>query len=70
VICREETAPGSARFPERRRIDQPEGAATFLCAGCEARASQRRRRRLTDDELRRVVQGGSLETITGLPRAH
>jgi hypothetical protein len=68
--CGEETAAGSPLFSERRRIDHADGGRTFLCPICDARASQRQGRRLTDEELERFITSGSLAMIAGLPGVH
>ena len=70
TVCGEETAAGSPLFSERRRLDHPDGTRTFLCPLCDARASQRQGKRLTDDELQRFILNGSLAMIAGLPGVH
>jgi hypothetical protein len=70
TVCGEETAPGSPLFSERRRVEHPDGKRTYLCPMCEARASQHRGRRLTDEELDSFVRSGALAMIAGLPGVH
>jgi hypothetical protein len=65
VSCGEETSVGSPLFSGRRRIERPDASATFLCEPCNERlAASRGRTSLTDDEVRRVVDGGSAVMVT------
>lgn len=65
VRCGEETAVGTSLFAVRRRIEQPGSIATFLCEGCgEQLAASRSAKRLTDEEVRRLVDGGSAVMVT------
>jgi hypothetical protein len=65
VSCGEETAVGTPLFAGRRRIERPGASAAFLCEPCDERlAASRGRRSLTEEEARRVVDGGSAVMIT------
>ena len=56
VQCGEETAVGSVFYSDRRSIDQADGTRTYLCSLCEARlAESHHKRRLTEKEIRRIV---------------
>jgi hypothetical protein len=70
AVCLEETAAGSAFFSSRRRIVHPDGAVQFVCAECARKASGPTRQRLSDEELRRFIQGGCLAMIAGMPGGH
>jgi hypothetical protein len=52
-------------FSGRRRIERGSPNAVFLCEGCDARiAATRRGKPLTDDQVRRYVEGGNFAAIT------
>jgi hypothetical protein len=52
-------------FSGRRRIERASPNAVFLCEGCDARiAATRRGKPLTDDQVRRYVEGGNFAAIT------
>ena len=62
--CGEETAPGSIFFSDRRTVERPDGPPVHLCVLCDARLRSRgRRRQLTDDEVRILVQSAALLDI-------
>jgi hypothetical protein len=66
--CGEETAIGSVFYSDRRGIELKPGSTAFLCTLCDQRiASSRRGRRLTDDELRKAIQMGSITMIAAWP---
>jgi hypothetical protein len=53
-------------FSERRRIERHDGSHTYLCPLCDERlASAHRAARLTDDQLCRLIEAGSLAMIAG-----
>jgi hypothetical protein len=61
AVCGEETAVGSVFFSDRHTIEHTDGRRTWLCTLCNSRIrSSRRRRPLTDDEVRTLVESGSL----------
>jgi hypothetical protein len=65
LACGEETAVGSAFYSDRRVVDQSDGLRTYVCSTWVQRAAARRRgRRLTDEELRDMVDNGSMAAIT------
>jgi hypothetical protein len=65
LVCGEETAVGSAFYSDRRVVDGSDGSRTFVCTSCVQRAVARRHgRRLTDEELRDMVDNGSMAAIT------
>jgi hypothetical protein len=65
VSCGEETAVGSPLFSGRRRIEKLPASAVFLCEVCDAQiAATRSGKPLTDDQVRRFVDGGSMAMIT------
>ena len=64
IACGEETAVGSVFFSDRHTIAHEDGAKTYLCTLCDARIrSSRRGRRLTDAEVQRIVETGSMAAI-------
>ena len=64
----EETAIGSAFYSDRRQVDLKPGSQAFLCTLCDQRiAASRRGARLTEDELRRAIQMGSIAMIAAWP---
>ena len=61
VRCGESTAVGAPLFSDRRRV--PDGS--YLCGPCQARlAATKGRRRLTDEEVRQLVDNASMAGIT------
>jgi hypothetical protein len=64
VGCGEETAVGSIFYSDRHGIEHDGGRRSFLCALCDARVrSSRRGTALTDEEVRRMVENGSIAGI-------
>lgn len=64
VSCGEETAVGTPLFSGRRRIVKSSASAVFLCDVCdELIASKRSGTPLTDDQVRRYVDGGNFAAI-------
>jgi hypothetical protein len=60
VACGESTAPGRALFVGRRVVPHDEGNS-YLCAVCDEQVAARRRgKKLTDDQLRRLVENGAM----------
>ena len=71
MSCGEETAAGSPFFSDRRVVERPGGDRAYVCSLCDQRLAEARRgTRLTDDEMRRLVETGSLGMIAGLPGVH
>ena len=65
LACGEETSVGSVFYSDRRVVDASDGSRTFVCSSCAQRAAARRRgKRLTDEELRNLVDNGSMTAIT------
>ena len=65
VGCGEETAVGSVFFSDRHQVDRSDGSRAYLCSLCDARVRlSRNGRRLTDEEVRSVVENGSMAAIT------
>jgi hypothetical protein len=63
--CGEETAVGSVFYSDRHLVRHADGRQTPLCTLCDARIrSSRRGARLTEDEVRNVVENGSIAMIT------
>jgi glycerol-3-phosphate dehydrogenase len=59
--CGESTAVGTVHFSDRRTL--PDG--TRLCATCNAMAAAHHgRQRLTDKEVRQLINNGSMAGIT------
>ena len=57
--CGEETAVGSVFFSDRRIVERADGRM-YLCSLCDAAVRlSRRGRRLTDEEVRNLVENGS-----------
>jgi len=70
VSCGEATAIGSAFYSDRRQVDLKDGSHAFMCTLCDQRiAAARRGGRLTDEELRRGIESGSMAMISGIPGA-
>jgi hypothetical protein len=62
--CGDETAVGSPLFSGRRHVEHKGGSA-FLCQACDEQlAGSRRGKRLTDDEVRKLVDAGSAVAVT------
>lgn len=54
--CGEETAVGSIFFSDRRRVEHPDGHRSYVCRLCDERlAADRHGRRLTDEELTKLI---------------
>lgn len=64
ISCGEETAIGSVFFSDRHTVDHADGSRTYLCTLCDGRIRARRKgKRLTDDEVRSLVENGSIAMI-------
>lgn len=64
VGCGEETAVGSIFYSDRHVVDHADGRQSFLCTLCDARVrSSRQGTRLSDDEVRGLVENGSIAAI-------
>jgi hypothetical protein len=64
LACREETAVGSVFYSDRHAIAHTDGRRSYLCTLCDARIrSSKRGRRLTDEEVRNIVENGSMAAI-------
>jgi hypothetical protein len=61
--CGEETATGSLRFSSRRAIPTSGDRPDYLCEFCEALAAAPRHGRLSDEELRALIDNGSMAAI-------
>jgi hypothetical protein len=60
VACGASTAPGRPLFVGRRTVPHDE-RNSYLCAVCDEQAAARRRgRKLTDTQLRRLVENGAM----------
>jgi len=74
IGCAEETAVGSVFYSDRRVIDHRDGRRTYLCTLCDARIrSSHRGKRLTDEEVRRIIESSSRAAIAwsgGGPAGH
>ena len=58
--CGEETAVGSIFFSDRHTVEHSDGTRAYLCTLCDARIrSSRKGMRLTDEEVRDIVENGS-----------
>jgi len=72
VGCGEETAAGSVFYSDRHVIVRSDGVRSFLCSSCDANVrAARKGRRLTDEEVRAVVENGSAAALlwgSGGPR--
>ena len=65
VGCGEETAVGSVFFSDRETVERSDGTRTYLCTLCDARIrSSRKGKLLTDEEVRSVVENGSMAAIS------
>jgi hypothetical protein len=63
--CGEETAVGSVFFSDRHTAEHSDGPRTYLCTLCDARIrSSRKGKRLTDEEVRDIVENGSMGAIS------
>ena len=59
--CGESTAVGTIFFSDRRHLAD----GTVLCSECNSRiAAAHRGKRLTDEEVRRFIDNGSMAAIT------
>lgn len=64
VSCGENTSVGTPLFSGRRRIVRSAASAVFLCEICdEGIAATRSGKQLTDDQVRRYVDGGNFAAI-------
>jgi hypothetical protein len=62
--CGDETAVGSPLFSGRRHVEH-KGRSAFLCQACDEQlAGSRRGKRLTGDEVRKLVDAGSAVAVT------
>jgi hypothetical protein len=61
--CGKPTAAGRTRFADRRKIEHADGSRSYLCAMCDATAASGRGRDLSDEELRRFIENGSMAGI-------
>jgi hypothetical protein len=62
--CGEYTATGSVRFSGRRAIPKAGTEPDYVCEFCEALAArQRRGGRLTDEEVRNLIDNGSMAAL-------
>jgi len=60
VSCGEETAAGSIFFSDRHTVELADSRRSYLCSLCDARIrASKRGTRLTDDEVRQLVQNGN-----------
>ena len=67
--CGEETAVGSIFFSDRHTVEHSNGTRAYLCTLCDARIrSSRKGRRLTDEEVRDIVENGSMGAISWAAR--
>jgi hypothetical protein len=68
VGCGEETGIGSVFYSDRRAVEHSDGSTSFLCTLCDQRLAATRggrKTRLTDEEIRRGIETGSLAMISG-----
>jgi hypothetical protein len=66
--CGEETAVGSVFFSDRHTIEHTDGQRTYLCTLCDSPIrSSRKGRRLTDKEVRNIVENGSIVALGWRP---
>jgi hypothetical protein len=64
IGCGEPTAVGTLRYSDRRAIDHSDKSRSYLCSLCDARvAAARRGKRLSDDEVRRLIESGSMAGV-------
>jgi len=64
IGCGEETTVGSIFYSDRHVVDHADGRQTLLCSLCDARVrASRQGKRLTDDEVRTIVENGSIAAI-------
>jgi len=62
--CGDKTAIGSPLFSGRRHVEH-KGKPAFLCEACdELLASSHRGKRLSDDDVRKLVDAGSAVAVT------
>lgn len=70
VACGESTAPGKPLFVGRRVVPH-EAGDSYLCALCDEQAAAARRgKKLTDDQLRRLVENGAMGAYVWSGYAH
>jgi hypothetical protein len=63
--CGEETAIGSGFYSDRRVEAMADGTRTFVCTSCIGRAAAGHRgERLTDEQVRNLVENGSMAAIS------
>ena len=61
AICGEATAVGSVFFSDRQTLVSPDGSSVYVCVLCDARVrAGHRGRQLTEDEVRQLVENGSI----------
>ena len=61
AVCGEATAVGSVFFSDRQTLVLPDGSSAYVCVLCDARVrAGHRRRQLTEDEVRQLVENGSI----------
>ena len=59
--CGEETAAGSVFYSDRHTIEHADGRRSYLCSLCDSRLrASKRGTRLTDDQVRQLVENGNL----------
>ena len=59
--CGKSTAPGQARFADRRKIAHADGTRSYLCGNCDGvAAASRKEGQLSDEELRQLIEDGSM----------
>lgn len=67
AVCGEETAVGSMFFSDRHAVEKTDGTRAYLCGPCNARVRSagkgKKGKPLTDEELRSLVENGSLAAI-------
>lgn len=69
--CGEETAVGSVFYSDRRVIEHTDGGRSYICTLCDQRiAASRHGKHLTDHEVRRLIETGSLAMIGYIPGGH
>jgi hypothetical protein len=58
--CGEETATGSVFFSDRSLVNRSDRSTAYLCTLCDSRIrASRRGHRLSDEEVRKVVENGN-----------
>jgi hypothetical protein len=61
--CGNPTAAGRTRFADRRAIEHADGTRSYLCAMCGATAASSRGKELSDEELRQLIENGSMAGV-------